>query len=96
MKRIISLLLIVIMLSIPTTAFAANTSEENYTVQVEYSDMIGHQEKLDVMVQNNNVYVDAKMLSERLGYTFGENDEGAVIYNKDTSNGLPFGITHFK
>ena len=51
MKRIISLLLIVIMLSIPTTAFAANTSEENYTVQVEYSDMIGHQEKLDVMVQ---------------------------------------------
>ena len=54
-----------IMLSTPATAFTANTSKEYYTVHVEYSDMIGHQEKLDVMVQNNNVYVDAKMLSER-------------------------------
>ncbi|MEY8387416.1 hypothetical protein AALC17_08995 [Oscillospiraceae bacterium 38-13] len=97
MKRMISLLLaFAIMISITTTSFAVNAGEEYYAVQVEYSDMIGHQEKLDIMIQNNNVYVDAKMLSERLGYTFGENSEGAVIYNKDTSNGLPFGITQFK
>ena len=97
MKRIISLLLaVVIIISTPTTSFAANTGEEYYTVQVEYTDNIGHQEGLDVMIQNNNVFVDAKMLAERLGYTFGENGEGAVIYNKDTSNGLPFGITQFK
>lgn len=97
MKRIISLLLaVVMMISMTTTSFAANTGEAYYTVQVEYSDNIGHQEELDVMIQNNNVFVDAKMLAERLGYTFGENDEGAVIYNKDTSNGLPFGITQFK
>lgn len=97
MKRIISLLLaLVITISTTTTSFAANTGEEYYTVQVEYSDNIGHQEGLDVMILNNNVFVDAKMLAERLGYTFGENGEGAVIYNKDTSNGLPFGITQFK
>ena len=97
MKRIISLLLAVVMIiSMTTTSFAANTGEEYYTVQVEYSDNIGHQEELDVMIQNNNVFVDAKMLAERLGYTFGENGEGAIIYNKDTSNGLPFGITQFK
>lgn len=97
MKRIISLLLsVVMMISMTTTSFAANTGKEYYTVQVEYSDNIGHQEGLDVMILNNNVFVDAKMLAERLGYTFGENGEGAVIYNKDTSNGLPFGITQFK
>lgn len=97
MKRIISLLMaVVIMVSITSTSFAADTGEEYYTVQVEYSDNIGHQEELDVMIQNNNVFVDAKMLAERLGYTFGENGECAIFYNKDTSNGLPFGITQFK
>jgi len=97
MKRIISLLLaLVIAISTTTTSFAANTGEEYYTVQVEYSDNIGHQEGLDIMILNSNVFVDAKMLAERLGYTFGENGEGVVIYNKDTSNGLPFGITRFK
>lgn len=97
MKRIISLLLaIVIMISMTTTSFATNTDEEYYTIQVEYSDNIGHREDLDVMLLNNNVFVDAKMLAERLGYTFGENSEGAVIFNTDMSNGLPFGITRFK
>lgn len=97
MKGVISLLLaIVMMISMTTTSFAANTDEEYYTVRVEYSDNIGHQEELDIMIQNDNVFVDAKMLAERLGYTFGENGEGVVIYNKDTSNGLPFGITQFK
>ena len=97
MKRIISLLLaLVIMISTTTISFAANTDEEYYTVQVEYSDNIGHPEELNIMILNNNVFVDAKMIAERLGYTFGENGEGVVIYNKDTSNGLPFGITQFK
>ena len=84
------------MISITTTAFTADVGSEYYTVQVEYSDNIGHQEQLNLMLQNNNVFVDAKMLAERLGYTFGENSEYAVIFNKDTSNGLPFGITKFK
>lgn len=97
MKKIISVILsLVITLSINATAFAANTSEEYYTVQVEYSDNIGRLEQLDLMAIDNNVFVDAKMLAERLGYTFGENGEMAMIFNNDTSNGLPLGITQFK
>lgn len=96
-KKIISLLLaLVIMISIATTSFAANLDEKYYTVKVEYSDNIGHREELNIMIQNNNVFVNAKMLAERLGYTFGENGEGVVIFNKDASNKLPFGITFFK
>lgn len=85
-----------IMISTAVPAFAAETGEEYYTIPVEYSDNTGHQESLDIMIQNDNVFVDAKMLAERLGYTFGENGESAVIFNKDTSNNLPFGITQFK
>lgn len=97
MKKAISLFLaLVMMISMSVPAFAAESSEEYYTIQVEYSDNIGHQESLDIMIQNDNVFVDAEMLAERLGYTFGENGESAVILNKDTSNNLPFGITQFK
>lgn len=97
MKKAISLFLVlVMMISMSVPAFAAESREEYYTIQVEYSDNIGHQESLDIMIQNDNVFVDAEMLVERLGYTFGENGESAVILNKDTSNNLPFGITQFK
>lgn len=97
MKKTISLVLIfVIIISMAVPAFAAESIEEYYTIRVEYSDNIGHQESLDVMIQNDNVFVDAKMLAERLGYTFGENDESTVIYNTNASNGLPLGITQFK
>lgn len=97
MKKVISLFLaFVIMISMTVPAFAAEASEEYYTIPVEYSDNTGHQELLDIMIQNDNVFVDAKMLAERLGYTFGENGESAVIFNKDTSNNLPFNITQFK
>lgn len=97
MKKVISLFLaLVIMVSMSVPAFAAESSEEYYTIQVEYSDNTGHQESLDVMIQNDNVFVDAEMLAERLGYTFGENGESAVILNKDMSKNLPFGITQFK
>ena len=97
MKKAISLFLtLVIMVSMSVPAFAVESSEEYYTIQVEYSDNTGHQELLDVMIQNGNVFVNAKMLAERLGYSFWENDESAVIFNKDTSNNLPFGITQFK
>lgn len=96
MKKAISLFLaLVMMISMSVPAFAAESSEEYYTIQVEYSDNTGHQESLDVMIQNDNVFVDAKMLAERLGFTFGENGESAVIFNKDISNNLPFGITQF-
>lgn len=97
MKRTISLFLaLVMMISVSVPAFAAESSEEYYSIQVEYSDNIGHQESLDIMIQNDNVFVDAEMLVERLGYTFGENGDSVVIFNKDTSNNLPLGVTQFK
>ena len=97
MKKAISLFLVlVMMISMSVPAFAAESSEEYYTIQVEYSDNTEYQESLDIMIQNDNVFVDAEMLAERLGYTFGENGESAVILNKDTSKNLPFGITQFK
>lgn len=97
MKKAISLFLVlVMMISMSVPAFAAESSEEYYTIQVEYSDNTVYQESLDIMIQNDNVFVDAEMLAERLGYTFGENGESAVILNKDTSKNLPFGITQFK
>lgn len=97
MKRILSLLMaLVILFSITATAFATNTEETCYTVPVQYSDNIGHHEGLRVMVQNDAVYVHAQMFAERLGYTFGETSDGLVIYNKDKTNGFPFGITQFK
>ena len=97
MKKIISLILgIIIIVSTCLPSFAEGVNEGYYTIQVEYSDNIGHYEPLDVMIRNGNVFADAKMLAERLGYTFDENSEGIVIYNKDLSNGLPFGITQFR
>ncbi len=97
MKKILSLFMALVMLfSITATAFATNTEETYYTVPVQYSDNIGHHEGLRVMVQNDAVYVHAQMFAERLGYTFGETSDGLVIYNKDKTNGLPFGVTQFK
>lgn len=97
MKRIISLLLALLMtISAVTVSFAANTGEEYYTVQVEYSDNKGHQEGLDVMVLNNNVFVDAEMFAKRLGYTFADNGEGVAIYKRDASNRFLVSFTQFK
>lgn len=97
MKRIISLFLTFIMIvSLSVPAFSDEISEKYYTIPVEYSDNTGYRESLKVMVQNNNVFVNAKMLAERLGYTFGENGENVVILNKNISNGLPVSITKFE
>lgn len=96
MKRIACFLIALsIMISIFAPLSFAEVHPKYYTVPVEYSDNIGHPESLDVMIQDDHVYVDAKMIADRLGYTFGENDERAVIFNKDTTNGLPVSITQF-
>ena len=97
MKRVSCFLLaLCIMISIIAPLSSAEGSPQYYTIQVEYSDHIGFSEPLEVMIQNDHVYVNAKMLAERLGYIFGENNEKAVIFNKNTSNGLPVGITQFE
>lgn len=84
MKKTISLFLaLVLLMSVFSLVFADEIGEQYYTVKVEYSDNVGKKEQLNLMVQGYNVYVDAKMLAERFGYTFGENGNCAVIFNKD-------------
>ena len=95
MRRIISLLLVFLIITSSIPSFAAETGVEYYTIQVEYSDHRGYREELGVMIKDNNVYADAKTLVERLGYTYGENDEGIVFLNRDSTNDLPFGVTKF-
>lgn len=97
MKKAISLFLaLVLLMSVFSLVFADEIGEQYYTVKVEYSDNVGKKEQLNLMVQGYNVYVDAKMLAERFGYTFGENGNCAVIFNKDMSNGLPVSISEFE
>lgn len=69
-KGICLFLALVMMISMSITSFAANGDEEYYTIPVEYSDNIGQTEYLKVMMRNSNVYVDARMLAERLGYIY--------------------------
>ena len=97
MKKTISLFLaLVLLMSVFSLVFADEIGEQYYTVKVEYSDNVGKKEQLNLMVQGYNVYADAKMLAERFGYTFGENGNCAVIFNKDMSNGLPVSISEFE
>lgn len=95
MKRIIGLLLVFVIIISSVPVSAAETSEEYYAIPVEYSDNRGHEEYIDIMIKNNNVYVNAKMLAERMGYTYREGDEKIVFINSDPSNGLPVCLTIF-
>lgn len=97
MKRVLSAILVLAMvLPMVTPVFAEEEGEAYYTVNVEYTDNIGHQEQLRVMVRGINVYVDAKALAERLGYSFGEDGESAVVSNTDMAKSVPFGLTRFE
>lgn len=88
MKKIISFVLIVVFTLniVPLNCFAA---DETYkSINVEYSDNKGNNESLNVMIANDDVYVDAFQLGERLGYEvwLTKNKDGVVIYNNDNKN----------
>ena len=79
MKKTVCFLLVLLLLaSLATPAFATDADEaegpEYYTVPVEYSDAAGERENLELMVQDSHVYVNARMLAERLGYEVSESD----------------------
>ena len=96
MKKLISLLLaMVIVISICVPSFAAGVNGECYDIPVEYSDNVGYPEMLRIMIQDDHVYVDAKMLAERLGYSFSADGRSAMIYNEDISGNVPYGLTEF-
>lgn len=97
MIRIVSLVLCVVMLiSSSNVVLADESTKEVYnTVSVEFSDNIGSVETLQVMVKNDNVYANAEELGKRLGYDVGISEKYVSIYNKDTDENVPYGLTVF-
>lgn len=94
MKRIVSALLSVVLVFSSPVFSIADETERYVTVSVEYSDNIGTTEQLELMVKNDQVYVNAEMLAARLGYLVASNENAVVIYNIDNDN-LPNGFTWF-
>ncbi len=98
MKKIISILLSAIILLTTGTAYATETKSADIsynTLPVEFSDNLGTTENLDAMVDDGDLYVNAKQLGERLGYQVKAGDEYVAVFNKEFSNTVPYGITTF-
>ena len=89
MKKILSLSLVLILM-ICTVPFVVSADEtEIYkSVSVEYSDNRGKTEKLDVMVKNQNVYVEANELALRFGFICAVSD-GFINIKNITNINLP-------
>lgn len=97
MRRVICILLtFALTLSLAMPASASEAGESYYTVKVEFTDRVGQRESLRVMVKDGHVYADARPLALRLGYEYGEDDNGITILNNVDYNGLPIGITRFE
>lgn len=94
MKRIFCLLLTVALMCSSSIDLFAAESEKYVTIPVEYSDNVGNSEQLDLMVKNKNVYVNAEMIANRLGYQCGSDDDHITIYNRE-DNDLPVAFTQF-
>lgn len=94
MKRIFCLLLTVALICSSSIDLFAAESEKYVAIPVEYSDNVGNSEQLDLMVKNKNVYVNAEMIANRLGYQCGSDDDHITIYNRE-DNDLPIAFTQF-
>ena len=95
MKRIISLALTILIVGCGWPVFIYAEEPEKYlSVPVEYSDNVGNNEQLEIMVKDGCVYANAEMLAERLGYSFGKEEESIVIYNTENEE-IPIGFTQF-
>lgn len=98
MKRMLCLLVAVILIcSAPISVLAEDSpkvTEEYISLPVEYSNHVGRMEELEVMVKDGNVYVNAKLLAERLGYKFTGSSKCILISNRDNKD-IPVGSTMF-
>lgn len=94
MVRSFLVLLLAVMLGMPSELVHAKESERFIFVPVEYSDNLGKQEVLEVMIKDGNIYVDAMALAKRLGYQTENTEDYISIYNTDNSE-VPVGNTQF-
>ena len=97
MRRLLSWgLCIALLLSSSIIVRADETTTEVYnTINVEFSDKKGSTEPLKVMMQNNNVYVNAEEIGLRLGYQVSITEKYVSIYNKEANKNVPYGMTVF-
>lgn len=101
MKKIISIVLLIVTIITSSyiycdrTTAKAEEKEEYYSIPVKYLGENEGIEYLQVMVYDENVYVNAEQLYERLGYSVKICDEYVAIYNKAKSDDMPYGITIF-
>ncbi|MEE0857648.1 MAG: hypothetical protein U0L58_10195 [Ruminococcus sp.] len=89
MKKVLCVLIsiLLIVFSVPMTAFAEQ--EATYkTIPVEYSDNRKETEHLDVMIKNNNVFVNAEQLANRFSYDI-EIDDNKVSIKSLENPALP-------
>lgn len=98
MQRVISIVLCVVMLictSFPVFSEEIEDANDIYgLLLVEFSDNLGKQETLQVMLKDNHVYVNAEQLGDRLGYQVQCGNDYVAIYNKSFSS-VPYGLTTF-
>ena len=95
MKRILSIILILTLLIIPSQSVSAAPEEEYYSIPVEYSDHTGTIEHLDVMVRGRNVYVRADAIAERFGFDYTQKGDGIVFSNQNRDSIVPLGLIKF-
>lgn len=97
MKRVIGIILcIAVLICSPVTYYGQETEDDIYkTIAVEFSDNIGGTEAIQLMIEDDNVYVNAEQIGQRLGYSVQVGDGYVSIYNKKTSDTIPYGATRF-
>ena len=97
MKKIwVLIFCIILSLSDSIAIVARNSENEIYgTLRVEFSDTLGETELIPIMIKNDDIYVEAKSLADRLGYkTENINDESIAIYNIENEE-LPYKFVQF-
>ena len=97
MKRVIGIILcIAVLICSPVTYYGQEAEDDIYkTIAVEFSDNIGGTEAIQLMIEDDHVYVNAEQIGQRLGYSVQVGDGYVSIYNKKTSDTIPYGATRF-
>lgn len=97
MKRFICLFLSAVFIfeSLNIANAEEQIKEEYYNINVEFSDARSETEQIQIMLKNNNIYINAEQIAIRLGYKIAVNDEYIAVYNKEKSDNVPYSMTLF-
>ncbi len=75
MKRFICLFLSAVFIfeSLNIANAEEQIKEEYYNINVEFSDARSETEQIQIMLKNNNIYINAEQIAIRLGYKIAVN-----------------------